>query len=140
MSDAPTVGLVVVSHAREIADGVARLARAMAPDVRIVAVGGLPDGSLGTDATAVAEAVRAADTGAGVVVLADLGGAVLAVETAVELGADAGVEPSRVRISEGPLVEGAVVGAVEAAGGSPLEEVLAVTEAARALRKCHSGD
>ena len=140
MSDLPAVGLVVVSHAREIADGVARLARAMAPDVRVVAVGGLPDGSLGTDAVAVADAIQAADAGAGVVVLADLGGAVLAAETALELRTDLGTGPARVRISGGPLVEGAVIGAVEAAGGSRLEEVLAATEAARDLRKLHPGD
>ena len=131
MSGDRDVGLVVVSHAREIADGVARLARAMAPEVRIVPVGGLPDGSLGTDATAVAQAIQAADAGAGVVVLADLGGAVLACETAIDLVP----EPDRVRISDGPLVEGAVVGAVEAAAGGSLDEVLAVTDGARELGK-----
>lgn len=135
MSGGPAVGLVVVSHAREIAEGVARLAGTMAPDVRIVPAGGLPDGSLGTDAVAVADAVRAADAGAGVMVLVDLGSAVLAAETAVELGLD----PDRVRICDGPLVEGAVVGAVEAAGGAGLDEVLAAAEAARGLRKLHPG-
>jgi phosphoenolpyruvate---glycerone phosphotransferase subunit DhaM len=129
--DHPAVGLVVVSHAREIADGIARLALAMAPGVRIVPVGGLPDGSLGTDATAVAVAIELADAGAGVVVLADLGGAVIASATALDLIRD----PDRVRISDGPVVEGAVVGAVEAAGGGSLDEVLAVTEGARELGK-----
>jgi dihydroxyacetone kinase phosphotransfer subunit len=132
MTDRPRVGLVVVSHVRAIATGTAELAHAMAASVRVVPAGGLDDGSLGTDALAVADAMRAADEGAGVVVLVDLGSAVLAAQTALELLGD---EAVHVRLSGGPLVEGAVIGAVQAQIGSSLDEVLAATEAARDVPK-----
>src|SRR3954463_12201756 len=96
------VGLVVVSHSRLIAEGTAELAGQMAgPDVRIVAAGGMADGAIGTDAVRIAEAIGEADAGAGVVVVADLGSAVLSTETALDLlGGPAGV-----RLSRGPIVE-----------------------------------
>jgi phosphoenolpyruvate---glycerone phosphotransferase subunit DhaM len=129
---AASVGLVVVSHSRLIADGTAELAAQMAgPDVRIVPAGGMADGAIGTDAARIAEAIGEADTGAGVVVLADLGSAVLSTRTALELLDD----PTAVRLSKGPIVEGAVMAAVQASTGSPLDEVLAAAEAAATLSK-----
>jgi phosphoenolpyruvate---glycerone phosphotransferase subunit DhaM len=129
---AASVGLVVVSHSRLIADGTAELAGQMAgPDVRIVPAGGMADGAIGTDAARIAEAIGEADTGAGVVVLADLGSAVLSTRTALELLDD----PTAVRLSKGPIVEGAVMAAVQASTGSPLDEVLAAAEAAATLSK-----
>ena len=126
------VGLVVVSHSRLIAEGTAELAGQMAgPDVRIVPAGGMADGSIGTDAARIAEAIGEADTGAGVVVLADLGSAVLSTRTALELLDD----PAGVRLSKGPIVEGAVMAAVQASTGSPLDEVLAAAESAATLPK-----
>jgi phosphoenolpyruvate---glycerone phosphotransferase subunit DhaM len=129
---AASVGLVVVSHSRLIAEGTAELAAQMAgPDVRIVPAGGMADGAIGTDAARIAEAIGEADTGAGVVVLADLGSAVLSTRTALELLDD----PTAVRLSKGPIVEGAVMAAVQASTGSPLDEVLAAAEAAATLSK-----
>lgn len=131
MTERTRVGIVIVSHSRAIAEGTAQLAAAMAPRVRLVASGGL-DGGLGTDAVAIADAIRAANDGAGVVILVDLGSAVLAAQTALEL---LGAEAADVRISRGPLVEGAVIGAVEAEIGGTLEKVLAAAESARDLPK-----
>jgi len=127
-----SVGLVVVSHSSRIAEGTVELAGQMAgPDVRIVAAGGMEDGSIGTDAVRIADAIRTADTGAGVVVLADLGSAVLSTRTALELLGD----PGNVRLSRGPIVEGAVIAAVQASTGSSLDEVLEAAEAAATLSK-----
>jgi len=129
---APFVGLVVVSHSRLIAEGTAELAGQMAgPEVRIVPAGGMADGAIGTDAARIAEAIGEADTGAGVVVLADLGSAVLSTRTALELLDD----PAGVRLSTGPIVEGAVMAAVQASTGSTLDEVLEAAEAAATLPK-----
>ena len=129
---APCVGLVVVSHSSRIADGTAELAGQMAwPDVRIVAAGGMDDGSIGTDAARIAAAIEAADAGAGVVVLADLGSAVLSTRTALELLGD----PENVLLSRGPIVEGAVIAAVQASTGSTLQEVLEAAEGAASLPK-----
>jgi dihydroxyacetone kinase phosphotransfer subunit len=130
----PLVGIVVVSHSAQIAAGTVELARQMAgDDLRIEGVGGTADGSLGTDATAIMTAIQAADSGAGVLVLVDLGSAVLATQTALELiGEEAA---SRVRLSGGPLVEGAVVAAVQASVGDDLAAVLAAAEEAAQLPK-----
>ncbi len=136
MSDdrAPLVGIVLASHSSAVAEGAVELARQMAgPDVRIEPAGGAVDGSLGTDATKIAAAIEAADAGAGVVVLADLGSAVLATRTALEL---LGPErAARVRLSRGPLVEGAVIAAVQASIGDPLDAVVAAADAAAGLDK-----
>ncbi|HEU4571305.1 MAG TPA: dihydroxyacetone kinase phosphoryl donor subunit DhaM [Candidatus Limnocylindrales bacterium] len=133
-STPPLVGIVVVSHSARLAEGVAELARQMAgPDLALLPVGGAPDGSLGTDADGIARAIRLADSGAGVLVLGDLGSAILATEAAIET-LD-GTTGGRVRISPGPIVEGAVVAAVQASTGQSLDEVLAAAEGARDLDK-----
>jgi PTS hybrid protein len=126
------VGLVIVSHSAQIADGTAELAGQMAGDeVRIVPAGGLEDGTIGTDAARIAAAIEAADAGAGVVVLVDLGSAVLSTVTALELLGD----PPNVRLSRGPIVEGAVIAAVQASTGSSLDEVLEAAEGAASMPK-----
>ena len=126
------VGLVVVSHSVKVAEGTAELAGQMAgPDVRIVPAGGLEDGSIGTDAARIAAAIGEAEAGAGVVVLADLGSAVLSAMTAFEMLGD----PPGVRLSKGPIVEGAVIAAIQSSTGSSLDEVLAAAEGAATLPK-----
>jgi PTS hybrid protein len=128
------VGIVVVSHSAKLAEGVVELAAQMAgPQLALTPVGGSADGGLGTDPDRIGVAIRAADSGGGVVVIADLGSAILATEAAIErLPADIA---SRVRISGGPIVEGAVVAAVQASIGDPLADVLAAAESARDLDK-----
>lgn len=136
MSDAaePLVGIVVASHSAKIAEGVVELAGQMAgPEVRLIAAGGAIDGSLGTDAGRIAEAIGQADAGAGVVVLADLGSAVMAAKLALDM-----VEPqtaARTKLSGGPLVEGAVVAAVQASAGDDLATVVEAAEEAANMPK-----
>jgi phosphoenolpyruvate-protein phosphotransferase/dihydroxyacetone kinase phosphotransfer subunit len=126
-----TVGLVVVSHSRVLGDAAVALAREMAPgDLAIEVAAGLDETTFGTDAVAIAEAIGAADSGAGVVVLMDLGSAVLSAELALDLLDDPDAR-DRVLLCPAPLVEGLVVAAVTAAGGADREEVAA--EAAAAL-------
>jgi PTS hybrid protein len=129
-----SVGLVVVSHSAKIAEGVVELAGQMAGAVRIQAAGGTDDGGIGTDATLIAEAVEAADDGDGVLVLVDLGSAVLSAQLAIDELVDQ-ERRSRVRISEAPLVEGAVIGAVQASTGSALDEVDEAARAAATMAK-----
>src|SRR5436190_13654332 len=92
------------------------------PDVKLELAGGLAEeGALGTDAVRVMEAIDRADSGGGVLVLMDLGSAVLSAETALDF-----LPPERresVLLCEAPLVEGAVAAAVGARLGSPLAEV-----------------
>lgn len=119
------VGLVIVSHSRKLADGVVELATEMGGgDVNIVAAGGtdLPDDPLGTDAMKVMAAVERAQDGDGVLVLMDLGSAVLSAEMAVEM-----MDPGegRILLCEAPLIEGAVAAASAARAGMSIEEVAA---------------
>jgi phosphocarrier protein FPr len=118
------VGLVLVSHSAPLAEGAAELARAMAGDqVRIVAAGGMapPETALGTDAVRVAAAIEEAWSERGVLVLMDLGSALLSAEMAVELLPEG--HRKRVLLSAAPLVEGAVAAAVTSRLGEPLERV-----------------
>lgn len=118
------VGLVIVSHSSKIAEGVKDLAREMAgPALPILDAGGLDDGSLGTDAFRIKAAIEEADRGSGVIVLADLGSALMSTETAIEFLRD---EESQIRvaIADAPLVEGAISAAVTASAGGSLEETL----------------
>lgn len=118
------IGLVVVSHSRQLAAGVAELAGQMAPRVAIVPSGGDGAGGLGTDYVAVGEAIAQADSGSGVVVLFDLGSAKMVADMAAE-EADGSVV-----VVDAPLVEGAVAAAVRAQGGAGLAEVAAAASSA----------
>ena len=123
------VGIVVVSHSDSIASGVVELARQVAGDVAIEAAGGGPGGELGTDESRVREALRRADHGDGVVVVADLGSAVLTIRHILEDG------DARIRLADAPLVEGAVAAAVVASTGAALSEVAGAAEEARHVSK-----
>src|SRR5271154_7402478 len=117
------VGIVIVSHSARLADGVVELAREMAgPDVAMVAAGGLdlPDRPLGTDAVLIERAIDEAWADDGVLVLMDLGSAVMSAEMAAEMLPDD--RRSRVLLCEAPLVEGAVAAAVAARLGEPLAQ------------------
>jgi phosphoenolpyruvate-protein phosphotransferase/dihydroxyacetone kinase phosphotransfer subunit len=122
-----TVGLVIVSHSAQLARGVVELAGQMAQGkVKIAAAGGAIDGSLGTSADAILAAIQAVDGPDGVLVLLDLGGALLSSEMALEMLDEQ--QRARTRISFAPLVEGAVAAAVEAALGRSLIEVQQAAE------------
>ena len=129
-----SVGLVVVSHSAKIAEGVVELAGQMAGEVRIRAAGGTDDGGIGTDATLIAEAIAAADEGDGVLVLVDLGSAVLSAQLAIDELVDQEVR-GRARISDAPVVEGTVVAAVQASTGSSLDEVDQAARGAATMAK-----
>jgi len=79
------VGLVFVSHIRELSKGVIALARLVGPDVPMEEAGGLEDGSAGTDMERIASAIENADQGKGVLIFMDLGSAVMSTEMALEL-------------------------------------------------------
>jgi phosphocarrier protein FPr len=116
------VGLVIVSHSGTLARGLAEmLAQVAGPNVKVAVAGGTADGRLGTSAPLIVDAIRSVDGPDGVLVVLDLGSAALSVEVALEeLNPD---ERSRVLVSGAPLVEGAVVAAVQAGIGSPLAVV-----------------
>jgi phosphotransferase system enzyme I (PtsI) len=124
------VGIVVVSHSPELARAAVGLALQMVhgPAPRIEVAAGTADDRLGTDAAAVAEAVVAADDGEGVVVIMDLGSAVLSAELALELLPEPGIQT---RLVPAAFVEGIFAAVVSAAGGAQLDAV--ARDAAEAL-------
>jgi dihydroxyacetone kinase phosphotransfer subunit len=130
------IGLVFVSHSRLIADGLCQLADQMAGGgVKIAPAGGLTDDpyTLGTDATLILEAVESVWSEEGVLLLVDMGSAVMSAEMALEFLPDD--QRSRCLISNAPLVEGAIVAALHAGMGDSLEEVNRAAEAALNARK-----
>jgi multiphosphoryl transfer protein len=132
------VGIVIVSHSARLADGIVELAREMAgPEVAMVAAGGLdlPDRPLGTDAALIAQAIDQAWSDDGVLVLMDLGSAVLSAEMAAEMLPDE--RRSRVLLTDAPLVEGAVAAAVAARLGDPLDRVAAEARGGLAGKVAH---
>ncbi|EYR61768.1 PTS fructose transporter subunit IIA, partial [Actinotalea ferrariae CF5-4] len=125
------VALVLVSHSRAAAEGVAEIAAQMAPDVQVLPAGGIDDG-VGTDFARILEALESAsEGGAGVVVLTDLGSAVLTTEAVLE-ALDEDVVAA-VRLADAPFLEGAVAAGVAAQQGEDLAGVLAAAEKAGAL-------
>ncbi|GAB1645409.1 phosphoenolpyruvate--protein phosphotransferase [Krasilnikovia sp. MM14-A1259] len=134
------VGLVVVCHSRALARAAVALAAQMVPGdaVPIEVAAGLDESTYGTDAVAITAAITAADRGDGVVVLMDLGSAVLSAELAVEMLDDS--LRDRVALCPAPLVEGLVAAAVTAAGGAPRAEVAAEAIAALAGKQSHLGE
>jgi PTS hybrid protein len=122
------VGLLIVSHSTRLADGVVELAEQMARSVPIVAAGGMDDGGLGTSFEKVMKGVEAADQGEGVVILADLGSAVMTAESVLEFLDDD--QRSRVRVADAALVEGSVAAAVAAESGAGLDAVVRAAEEA----------
>jgi PTS hybrid protein len=122
------VGLVLVSHSPLVARGAAELAAQVAGEVRVIPVGGAAGGGLGTDYDSVVAALRAADAGTGVLVLADLGSAIMTAEAALEQLASDG--SGRAVLAEAPIVEGAVAAAVAAQTGADLAAVRTAAETA----------
>jgi len=123
------IGLVLVSHSPMLAGGVLELLSQLAPDVPVRVAAGTDDGRIGTspDAVAVALGRVGADQ---VVVLADLGSAVLSVRVALE-----DLDPARYVLVDAPFVEGAVSAAVTAGTGADLTAVVRAAEEARTIPK-----
>jgi PTS hybrid protein len=128
------VRLVLVSHSAAIAEGLAELVGQVAgPEVGIVAAGGGPEGSLGTDGGKVLDALRAAAAEGGAVVLVDIGSSVLAVRSALEELSP--VERERILVADAPLVEGAIAAGAAASTGCTPSEVVEAAEEARSVGK-----
>lgn len=135
------VNLVVVSHSARLAAGVAELAgQMMQGGCRLITAAGVDDEAhpIGTDAVKVLTAIEEVFDPSGVLVLMDLGSAVMSAETAVEL-----LDPEkaqRVRLCAAPLVEGTLAAVVTAASGATLDEVIAAATDALAAKRIQLGE
>ena len=124
------VGIVIVSHSQKLAEGVKELAEMMARAVQIAAAGGLEDGMLGTSYGKIMMAVEDVCGRDGAVVLMDMGSAVMTAELVQE-----NLKDDQVKLVDCPLVEGAVMAAVAAAGGADVMEVVRQAQAGREMMK-----
>jgi phosphoenolpyruvate---glycerone phosphotransferase subunit DhaM len=130
------VGLVLVSHSPQIAEGTAELVRQMAGEVEISAVGGDADGTFGTDPERIREAIENLEAEEALVFM-DLGSAVLAAETVLEMLSSEKRE--KVRLVDAPFVEGAFAAGVMASTGADAEECVEAAMEARTEPKLHEG-
>jgi len=128
------VGIVLVSHSRQIVEGLYELVNQMTGGkVSIGIAGGTEDGRLGTDATKIMKEIEKIDNNEGVVILVDIGSSVMSAQMAIELlGSD---YENKVKIADAPLIEGAVAASVEASIGSNFKRVLEVAEQAKNINK-----
>lgn len=125
------IGLVVVSHSETLVEGVVEVAAEMANEVVIVPAGGTDDGRVGTSVEKVRQAIETAgERTEGVVVLVDLGSAVMNAEMAIE------ESDTETVIADAPLVEGAINAAARATSEkATLESVREAAEEARGIDK-----
>ena len=123
------VGIVIVSHSQKLAKGVVEIAGMMA-NAPLAAAGGLEDGSLGTSYEKICAAIEAVYSADGVIILMDMGSAVMTTEVVLE-----DLNKPNVKMIDCPLVEGAVLAAVESAGGKSLTEISERVEETRTVKK-----
>ena len=128
------VGLVLVSHSPQIAEGTAELVRQMAGEVELVAVGGDADGSFGTDPERIRSAIEKLGADESLVFM-DLGSAVLSAETVLEMLSSEKRE--KVRLVDAPFVEGAFAAGVVASTGADADECIEAAMEARTESKLH---
>jgi phosphoenolpyruvate---glycerone phosphotransferase subunit DhaM len=125
------VGIVIVSHSSDLANGLVELAAQLGGgELGIEAAGGGPNGELGTSEERVAEAIERAEQGAGVVVLGDLGSAFLTARHLLERR-----DANSVRLVDAPLVEGTIAAVVAASAGQELDAVVGAAEETRGASK-----
>ncbi|NEQ22643.1 MAG: HPr family phosphocarrier protein, partial [Microcoleus sp. SIO2G3] len=138
------VGIVIVSHSEKLAAGVQELAQQMAQGAvrstmdanapRFAIAAGIddPENPFGTDAVQIYQAIESVYSDEGVVVLMDLGSAILSAELALEFLSEE--QRAKVRLCEAPLVEGAIAAVVQAASGADIEQVIAEAKGALAAK------
>lgn len=135
------VGLVLVSHSRPLAEAVVDLIkRTVSPEIAIAAAGGVGDhrSELGTDALDIQEAILSVRSSDGVLVLMDMGSAILSAETAKELVSFDMQDP--LLLCSAPLVEGSIAAAVQVQIGSALAEVANAARQGLAPKQDQLGD
>jgi len=128
------VGLVLISHSAKIAEGTVDLVRQMAGEVELVAVGGDSEGGFGTDPERIEAAIKEIDADE-ILLLMDLGSAVLSAETVLEMLSEE--DRGRVRLVDAPFVEGAFSAGVSASAGSDADECVEAAMEARTEPKLH---
>lgn len=124
------VGIVIVSHSRSLADSVVEYTKVMAGSAPVAAAGGMDDGGFGTSFDKITKAVESVHSDDGVIVLMDMGSAVMTAEVVIETLGYADVS-----MADCPLVEGAVVATIDSQGGMKREAILEALKKVGATKK-----
>ena len=112
------VGIVIVSHSQPLAQAIAQYTALMAGEAKVAAAGGTDEGGFGTSFQKIYDAVESVDSPEGVLVLMDMGSAVMTAEMVLEAYGSPNVE-----MVDCPIVEGAVVATINAQAGMSREEI-----------------
>lgn len=124
------VGIVIVSHSKKLAEAVVELSALMAPETPMRAAGGMEDGGFGTSYDKIENAINEIYSDDGVIIMMDLGSAVMTTEAVLE-----DMEDMKIEMVDCPIVEGAIAASVIAAGNATMEEVIQVAKASREQEK-----
>lgn len=124
------VGVVIVSHSKNLAESIVEYTRLMAGETKVAAAGGTDEGTFGTSFQKIYEAIDAVYAEDGVVVLMDMGSAVMTTEMVLEAYPE-----SNVKMVDCPIVEGAVVATINAQVGMNLEDLIKSLEEVRLNKK-----
>lgn len=124
------VGIVIVSHSQKLAEGVVELAKAMARDAKIVAAGGMDDGGIGTSFERISNAIDEVYSDEGTAIIMDMGSALMTTEMVIE-----SMEDRKLRMIDCPVLEGAILAAVESVTGASLEDIVNKAFEARDTKK-----
>src|ERR1700745_1297046 len=133
------LGLLLVSHSRALAEAAVDLIRrTVSPTLPIAAAGGVGEthSEIGTDAIDIQQAIEAVVQPDGVLVLMDMGSAILSAEMAKDLLGDS----INVRLCSGPLVEGGIAAAVQIQAGSPIADVVAAAQRSLLPKQAQLGE
>lgn len=122
--------IVIVSHSQKLAEGIVEVAKMMAHNVTVIAAGGKENGELGTSYEKIAAAINEVYTDDGTAILMDMGSAVMTAEIVLE-----SMDERRLKLIDAPIVEGAILAAIEAAAETSLEDLPGKMQQARDMRK-----
>lgn len=125
------VGIVIVSHSENLAQSVAELAKLMAKDAPIAVAGGLEDGTFGTSYEKISAAIESVYSDEGVVILMDMGSAVMTTEMVIE-----NMPNREIKMIDCPLVEGAVMAAIGSSSKQNMDEIIKAAMEVATEKKC----
>lgn len=113
------VGIVIVSHSNNLAKSIVELTKMMAPEALTAYAGGLEDGSFGTSFDKIKKAVESVYSKDGVIILMDMGSAVMTTEMVIE-----SFENMDIRMADCPIVEGALTATINAVNGLNADNIM----------------
>lgn len=113
------VGIVLISHSLQVAEGIKEIIRQVIRDVPIETAGGTDDGKIGTSIEKISTAIERVYSNKGVLLFYDLGSAKMNAELAIEFSGK-----ENIKLVEAPIVEGSYVAAVESSTGKNMTTII----------------